>query len=105
VGGEYEQWDKAVKLLDSKTSRDGPDTALSRGLLLVILCAAGDWTAAMDQLDLFLAAAPTTFIKGVLDYLGGLARTLPVETDKLARVQHQLENALDASQTASDGWA
>ena len=97
AGGEHERWERAVRLLNEEVSRGGREAVGARGNLLIVLCAMGDWPTAMDQLELFVAAAPVKHrIREALDDLADLARTLPVETDKLEQIRCRLENALNA---------
>ncbi len=62
--------------------------------LCLVLCALRDWPAATEQLELFLASAPSTYlIASALDELTDLAATFPMDTDELEPIRRRLESA------------
>ncbi|MEE4545262.1 tetratricopeptide repeat protein, partial [Streptomyces sp. V4-01] len=96
LGGEDEPWGRAVELLN-RDAQNGPDAVHAHGNLLIVFCAMGDWRAASEQLEYFLAFAPAeNRVREAMKDLEDLAGTLPIDADQLGQVRYRLQRTLDA---------
>ncbi|MFC4034421.1 SAV_2336 N-terminal domain-related protein [Streptomyces polygonati] len=96
--GAEEEWQRAVRILLAETAQDGPGAAHARGNYMVVLCAMREWTAAAEQLEIFLASSPgrqrTT---EALTDLAELAATISLDPERLEPLRRRLRQALDAA--------
>ncbi|MGY5052377.1 hypothetical protein ACWDE0_43650, partial [Streptomyces sp. 900105755] len=97
---EHEHWRRAVEILTAEASAGGTDAAHARGNLLVVYCALAVWDKAAEELERFLAYAPTpSRIREALQDLTDLQQTLPMDLALLQPLRQRLEAAAAGTAT------
>ncbi|MGY6020357.1 tetratricopeptide repeat protein [Streptomyces spinosirectus] len=91
---EHEHWHRAVEMLTSDASTEGPAATDAMGNLVVVYCALPEWDKAVETLERFLARAPAASrIREALEDLAELQKTLPTDPDLRQLLRQRLESA------------
>ncbi|MFF8929109.1 tetratricopeptide repeat protein [Streptomyces longwoodensis] len=95
---EEDQWRRAKEGLAAEVAQGGGVETHARGNLAVVHGALGDWDAAAEELERFLARAPeASRVNDALDDLDVLERILSVDPARLAPLRERLRDHLSGS--------
>ena len=85
---------RATEMYSAQAPADGPNAANVKGNLMVVHCAAQEWDRASEELERFLACAPTPpRIHEALDDLSDLQTSFPTDLIRIQPLRQRLEDA------------
>jgi tetratricopeptide (TPR) repeat protein len=91
---QHDHLRQAAEMYSTQASADGSQAAHARGNLMVVHCAAHEWDKASEELERFLACAPTPLrIHEALVDLSDLQKALPIDPNQIRPFRERLERA------------